>query len=99
MVIVTVSLNPKEAFKKAYLAHMQELREIVLTEEGCMTYELFEDPYHATKLFMFEKWENQEALDKHLLQPHMLEHFQKVAPWVDEKAVIEIHEVSKSKSL
>lgn len=51
MVIVTVSLTPKEGYKKAFIEHMKGLTKTVSKEDGYLAYELYEDPFHAKNFF------------------------------------------------
>lgn len=92
MIINTVVSTPKIEFKETFIEHMKTLSELVRQEEGCITYELFVDPYHPNRLFLFEEWKNQEALDKHLTQPHMLAHFEEAKPWFEGNVVMNTYE-------
>ena len=94
MVIVTVSLMPKEGYKKAFIEHMKELTKTVSKEDGYLAYELYEDPFHAKKLFLFEKWESEKALHAHLATPHMVEHFEKTASWLEGDTLIDAYEAA-----
>ncbi len=94
MVIVTVTMSLKEADKKSFVEHMKKLIKQVHQEKGCLRYELYPDLNHDTKFFLFEKWETQEALKKHLAQPHVKEHFQITAPWFDEPALLDLYDAT-----
>lgn len=47
-------------------------------EEGCITYNLFQDINDKTVLTMIEEWENEEILEKH----RNTEHFKTLVPIV-----------------
>ena len=48
-------------------------------EEGCITYELYQDEKNPSILTMIEEWESREALDKHM----KTEHFLRIVPIVE----------------
>ncbi|QCX33189.1 antibiotic biosynthesis monooxygenase [Caloramator sp. E03] len=54
----------------------EELVELTRKEEGCITYELFQDEKDSSILCMIEEWESREALDKHLNS----QHFKRIVP-------------------
>lgn len=97
MIVNTVICKTKGEFKNAFIDQMREISQIVLSEEGCITYELFEDPRDGSRFFLFEEWDSQEALEKHLQQPHMQKHFAKVNDWFRGEILMTTYEV-KSQS-
>jgi quinol monooxygenase YgiN len=54
----------------------KELVELTRKEEGCISYELYQDINDSTILTFIEEWESQEALDKH----NKSEHFTRIVP-------------------
>ena len=66
-----IKLNPaKRAEADAAFAKM---REATLKEPGCIAYQAYSDRGDDGIVFMFEKWEDQAALDAHFASPHMAE--------------------------
>lgn len=47
-------------------------------EEGCIEYNLYQDKNDKSILTVFEKWENEEALEKHKNS----EHFKRLVPLI-----------------
>jgi quinol monooxygenase YgiN len=71
----------------------------VRLEDGCRRYELCADILNPGIFHFIEEWENQEALDRHIAQPHMQEYFAKTAPWHAAATVLTIYTILSSQSL
>ena len=54
----------------------KELVEFTRKEEGCTTYELYQDEKDATIVAMIEEWESRAALEEHFKS----EHFTRIVP-------------------
>jgi len=54
----------------------KELVELTRKEDGCISYELYQDINDSTILTFVEEWESKEALDKHM----KTEHFTRIVP-------------------
>ncbi|MDR3596114.1 putative quinol monooxygenase [Clostridium sp.] len=54
----------------------KELVEETVKENGCISYEMYQDIKENNILTMIETWDNQEALSMHLKS----EHFQRIIP-------------------
>lgn len=67
MVIVggTFELEPTQ--RDAFLASRRDMMTTSRGEPGCLEYTFAADPIDATRVVLFERWENQAALDAHLV--------------------------------
>ena len=54
-------------------AAFEKMRVATLKEPGCIEYQAYSDRSDAGVVFMFEKWQDQAALDAHFASPHMAE--------------------------
>jgi quinol monooxygenase YgiN len=88
-VIATVELQ--DGKRDAFLAEFRKLVPLVRTEEGCLEYGPTVDvdtglaaqtPVRTHVVTVVEKWENLEALKKHLQAPHMIAYRSKVKEYV-----------------
>lgn len=61
--VVTIQVAAGEATN--FAAAFKALQGVVLSEEGCEQYELFQSLDDRNKLVILERWTNQELLDKH----------------------------------
>ncbi|TKG93976.1 antibiotic biosynthesis monooxygenase [Puteibacter caeruleilacunae] len=93
MIIVTVKSAPIEGRKEDFLKEFNAITETVRQENGCIEYEIYQKDEQSNILFIFEKWESQEALDAHLATPHMKAFFEKVTPWFDNENDMSVYEV------
>jgi quinol monooxygenase YgiN len=64
--------NQIEAYKKL----AQELAQETRKEQGCISYELFQDVQNNNVFTFIETWEDQDALERHLRSSH----FEKIVP-------------------
>ncbi|MCA9214051.1 MAG: antibiotic biosynthesis monooxygenase [Planctomycetales bacterium] len=80
-VIATIKLN--EGCREAFLTEFRKLVPVVLEEDGCIEYGPTIDvdttiaaqgPAREDVVTVIEKWDNIEALESHLVAPHMLEY-------------------------
>jgi len=55
---------------------MKSLIPITQQEQGCISYEVFQETAKSNTYFFVETWESKEALDQHLSNDHMT-HFVK----------------------
>lgn len=68
-VVAKVVAKPEKAKETEIL--MKSLVPITQEEEGCISYEVFQETAKSNTYFFLEAWESEEALDKHLSNDHM----------------------------
>jgi quinol monooxygenase YgiN len=71
-VVVVVLARAKPGCGGQALAAFGELAAVTHTEEGCLLFALHRDPGDAERIVLVERWTSREALDAHLLTPHLL---------------------------
>lgn len=64
---VTIAAGEFEKAKPALMDMITETRK----EPGCLDYVLVQDPVDANVIRIFERWENELALQAHFGSPHM----------------------------
>jgi quinol monooxygenase YgiN len=83
MICVLATIELAEGRRDEFLAAFGQLVPKVLAEEGCIEYGPMVDvqtnipaqpPARPNVVTVVEKWQNIEALEAHLIQPHMLEY-------------------------
>jgi quinol monooxygenase YgiN len=67
----TITLDP--AKRGLIDAAFEKMRAATLQEPGCIEYQAYADRNDPGTVFMFEKWESQDALNAHFVSPHMAE--------------------------
>lgn len=73
--IVAVS-TLKPGVLQDYLQAAAELIEKSNQEEGCISYQIYQDKNDETKVAMFEEWKDEEAIELH----NNSEHFTRICP-------------------
>ena len=59
---------------KDILPHLQVLVETTYENDGCISYDVAEDPFDPGLIRFSELWPDRESLNKHLVAPH-------IEPW------------------
>ncbi len=71
MIVIAGSLIIDPAQRDAAAAAAAEMMEATLQEVGCHAYQFSFAVDDASKVCIFEEWEDQDALDAHFATPHM----------------------------
>ncbi len=96
MIFVVATIELQAGQRDAFLAEFQKLTPLVRAEEGCLEYGPALDVEtsipaqnepRANVVTVMEKWEDLDALEKHLIAPHMLEYRQRVKDLVQSVAL------------
>ncbi len=91
MICVIAKIEVAEGRRDDFLAEFRQLVPKVLEEEGCVEYgPMIDVPAHLgaqapprdNLVTVVEKWESLEALEAHLMAPHMVEYRKRVRPMV-----------------
>jgi quinol monooxygenase YgiN len=80
MIKVIAKSFTKENQIEKVLELAKELVEATVQEQGCISYEMYQDEKDPKILIMVEEWETIEALNKHMAS----EHFIKIVPQMNE---------------
>ena len=80
MIKVVAKSYAKEGKVDKILELLKELVEKTVIEEGCISYELFQDLEDPKAIVFIEEWESEEALSKHMAS----EHFKRIVPQLNE---------------
>lgn len=63
-------------------------------EPGCISYQLYQDPYDSTKLIFVEVWQDQAAIDAHFNMPYFLAWGPKSSGWLAKPTELKIFKAS-----
>ena len=104
MINVVVLIRLKEGSRETFLHEFQKVVPLVRDEQGCVEYgptidvdtgiEMFGavDPNRVTIL---ERWETVDALQAHLVAPHMIEYRPKVKELIEQVEAVVTEPVSE----
>jgi quinol monooxygenase YgiN len=61
--------------------------ERALAEPGCQQFDICRDPADASRIFLYERYDDQAAIDAHLAAAHFLAFDALTRSWVEHKSV------------
>lgn len=91
MVKVVAKNFIKMADKTNFLELVKELVEKTRKEEGCISYELFQDLKSDNVFTFIEEWTSEEALKKHMNSEHFKEIVPKFGKYAEKEGQINIY--------
>jgi|YNPBryantNP2012_1023418.scaffolds.fasta_scaffold00734_15 quinol monooxygenase YgiN len=71
MIFVTARMDARPGQRELLERAAKALVAPTAAEQGCLAYELYRCTDREGALLFFECWENREALERHLQQPHL----------------------------
>ncbi len=71
-------------FERALIDNARQTRQ---AEPGCQQFDICRDPADGTHLFLYERYDDQAAIDAHLAAPHFLAFDALTRAWVQHKSV------------
>ena len=78
--MVTIQINPehKEAFMESML---EDARGSVNDEPGCLRFDVIEDQADPNRIFLYEVYRDDAAIEAHRAAPHFLKWRETVKDW------------------
>lgn len=70
MIIVTAKMKVKQDFKSDFMVETEPLIENTRSENGCISYNLYNDIDDPNQLVMLEFWKDMDSLDAHMDTAH-----------------------------
>ncbi len=87
--VIVAKLNIKKAFKDQFLELAEKLITNTRKEEGCLSYNLYQNSFSEDPEFMFyEEYKNEEAINIHSSSDYLVNFFKNVKPLLSSEAVI-----------
>lgn len=93
MIIAKLKVKPEKV--KAFTEAAKEMIEKSNKEEGCKSYQLYQDPYNNTSFVFVEEYKNQAAVDAHFASDYFKAFGPKIGDLVAEPSKIKIVTVAK----
>jgi quinol monooxygenase YgiN len=93
VIIAKVSVKPEKT--KDFIAAAREIIKKSNKEPGCLSYQLYQDPYDASKFVFVEEYQNQAAVDFHFATEHFKAFGPKIGDMVSAPADINVISVAK----
>ena len=100
MVVVHAYIRIKPEFRDSAMDAMVKMIAPSRAEEGCITYNFFEDSKEANSFVFVEEWTSREALlDVHFQTSHFEKFAAAMEGWVTESIVIKLFESERGAEL
>ena len=93
VIIAKLSVKPEKT--KDFIKIAKEIIEKSNKEPGCLSYQLYQDPYDASKFVFVEEYKNQAAVDSHFATEHFKAFGPKIGDLVSAPAEIKVISVAK----
>lgn len=71
MIIIAGTIDLDPATRDAAIAAAQDMMAASANEAGCVSYVFSADFADPGRFHLFEEWDNDEALEAHVVAPHM----------------------------
>ncbi|MBL1420960.1 MAG: antibiotic biosynthesis monooxygenase [Alphaproteobacteria bacterium] len=100
MLIISAEFTAKPENREAVITACKKLIPLSNAEDGCISYEFFEDTEQKNHFFFFERWKDMDAINIHMDMPYLKAHG-KIFPdlVIEGTTKVEIHEVTNTKRL
>ena len=94
MIIVTARARVLADQREAAIAAAHDMRKQTVNEPGCIDYRFWSATDDPNTILAFEEWEEQAALDTHLVAPHTMAFLAQIGSVVDGLPEVTRFEVS-----
>lgn len=82
MIVVFVTAQVKPEHREEFLAAiLEDARDSLAKEPGCLRFDVIEDAADPNKLYFYEVYRDQAAVEYHRTQPHYLKFRDSTEPW------------------
>ena len=95
MIIVIAKLRAKAGHAGDFVRLGEHIVKGTVQEEGCITFEMLQDPTDPESFTYYEKWRSRDDLELHFKEPHFLEFGKAIEPMLDGTVSIVLYEVSE----
>lgn len=100
MFIISAEFYAKPECRDDVITACEKLVPLSNAEDGCISYQFFEDTMVKNHFFYFERWKDMQAIDIHMQMDYLKAHGKTFGDLVVEgKTKVEIHEVVDTKRL
>src|SRR5262245_52627254 len=94
--VISVSLRIDPAKRDEAAAAAIEVMRATRAEPGCIAYTFSTDLEDPARIHVFERWESQEALERHFRAPHMAAFQKKIGGFGVKDMKAERYEIAKA---
>lgn len=95
MIIVIAKLRAKAGHADDFVRLGKDIVKGTVQEEGCITFEMLQDPTDPESFTYYEKWRSREDLELHFKEDHFIEFGEAIQTMLDGEVSIVLYEVSE----
>jgi quinol monooxygenase YgiN len=99
VIVAVARLRIAPEHRDAFVAAASEQCSRSREEPGCESYRVHADLEQPDRYVFVEEWADEDALQRHMAQPHMIAFGQALAPLLAEPPAVEFHTVASSRRL
>ena len=96
MILVTASARLRSDARAEALAAAARMQEATAREPGCHEYRFWSRSRTPSAILLFERWEDQAALDAHLSAPHTRDFGAAIAAYADGPVDVTRYEIASA---
>jgi quinol monooxygenase YgiN len=95
--VIIAKVYIKAGSESEFITAAQEMITNSNKEEGCMGYQLYQDPYEKTNFIFVERYKDQAAVDAHFATPYFKGFGDKIANITSKPAEIKVLDIAGEK--
>ncbi|MBO0439241.1 putative quinol monooxygenase [Candidatus Enterococcus ikei] len=90
MVTINVFLQVRPEKRAAYIAFVTELVTASQQDEGCLSYDHFENVSQQNQFVIVENWQDRLMVDRHNETPHLKKFLSEISLYLEKEPTIKI---------
>ncbi len=84
---IIVFIKPKQEFMPMITSWFSALRTKTLLESGCLQFEVYQ---HEQELVLIEEWQDQSAIDEHMIKKYTQKFIQAIDGKIEKKSIYQL---------
>ena len=94
MLILIAKFESRPEYREEFISLSEGMLEPSRSEEGCIHYELLQDPFNPDLFTFYEKWRSSGDLEEHFEMPYFLDYVNKIPHLTKGREDVTVYEVS-----
>ncbi len=99
MLILIAKFKAKPEYREEFINLSEGMLEPSRSEDGCIHYELLQNPFNQNLFTFYEKWKSQEDLQEHFQKHHFQEFVNNVAELIVGDGDVTTYDVEKEQAI
>ena len=99
MLILIAKFKAKPEYREEFINLSEGMLEPSRSEDGCIHYELLQNPFNHDLFTFYEKWQSQEDLQEHFQKHYFQEFVNKFAELIVGEGEVTTYDVEKEQEI